>query len=234
MIIAIFIVLFAVNSPAHAETRLQNLREVFLRVYSNEVQTTYGAQLKIELSQENPQYFGGGTLENDRFTIETGADLLSLKGMTPDAEAFVLCHEMSHLIGGAPKKELHPWASTEGQADYFATTNCLRRIFIQPELQPALAVLDPKIAGLCQHKFSSVTDTQLCARIGTAGENLILAIYDFLGVPQMRKPSIETPAEPLKPGEKIDYPTLQCRLDTVVAGALQEPRPKCWFTGNEN
>jgi hypothetical protein len=51
--------------------------------------------------------------------------------LTPDAEMMVLCHEMGHHLGNFPKSTsiyADAWAALEGQADYFATMKCFRRI----------------------------------------------------------------------------------------------------------
>ncbi|MFN8790940.1 MAG: M48 family metalloprotease [Bdellovibrionales bacterium] len=54
------------------------------------------------------------------------------KAITPDGLAAVICHEIGHHLGGAPKVRgwgSNPWASNDGQSDYFATLKCLRRYF---------------------------------------------------------------------------------------------------------
>ena len=49
---------------------------------------------------------------------------------TEDAMALVACHELGHHLGGAPKKlQGNPWASNEGQADYWGSMKCLRYYF---------------------------------------------------------------------------------------------------------
>ena len=47
--------------------------------------------------------------------------------VTDDAFALVVCHELGHHLGGAPKKKQifwSSWASNEGQSDYFANSKC--------------------------------------------------------------------------------------------------------------
>ena len=54
--------------------------------------------------------------------------------VTEDGFALVVCHELGHHIGGAPKKVSYysnSWASNEGQADYFANLKCLRKTFFK-------------------------------------------------------------------------------------------------------
>ncbi|MGZ3808169.1 MAG: hypothetical protein ACXVCE_08790, partial [Bacteriovorax sp.] len=54
--------------------------------------------------------------------------------MTKDGFLLLVCHEIGHHLGGAPKvlrgtSGLRGWSSAEGQADYYATTKCLPRFF---------------------------------------------------------------------------------------------------------
>jgi len=46
------------------------------------------------------------------------------EGMTQDGLAFIACHELGHPLGGFPSNVTG--FSFEGQADYYATTKCLR------------------------------------------------------------------------------------------------------------
>ena len=53
--------------------------------------------------------------------------------MTPDTFRLVLCHELGHILGGAPKKGPNHLASVEGQADYYSTAKCMRRVIPNSE-----------------------------------------------------------------------------------------------------
>ena len=52
--------------------------------------------------------------------------------VTVDGFMMVVCHELGHHIGGAPRKGGwgSVWASNEGQADYFAGLKCMRRVLL--------------------------------------------------------------------------------------------------------
>lgn len=221
----LFAGLFA--SAEAPEQAFPQLLAAFEAEYTQQVRVDHHVILDISQDSENPLYFGGGSLEERTYSISVGRDILSLSSMTVDAQAFLLCHEVGHLVGGEPRK--NAWASTEGQSDFYAASECLRRIF--PHLSSQSQKLThPVLAAACAEKFQARTlAAHECERIGNAGESLIFAIYDFMGVPQMKKPDFSTPAPVKLPQEKINYPTLQCRLDTVLAGALQEERPACWF-----
>ena len=54
------------------------------------------------------------------------------QAVTADGFALVVCHELGHHLGGAPQKvdwfgRLR-WASNEGQADYWGTAKCFRKL----------------------------------------------------------------------------------------------------------
>jgi hypothetical protein len=51
------------------------------------------------------------------------------KAITKDGFIAVLCHELGHHFGGYPKKSTNKWSSAEGQADYYASMKCLRRLW---------------------------------------------------------------------------------------------------------
>lgn len=170
--------------------------------------------------------------------------------MTPDVFAFVLCHEIGHHIGGAPRDTLNVWASAEGQADYFAASRCLKRVLTTSSATKwQVRGISPEVKKLCKKNYGSVNQRNTCERIVRAGElfSKIMAQYSGHNV------SLITTPEALVVEETINdaYPTAQCRLDTIVAGAICKnnlsesvdeynvnsgycsngsgSRPKCWF-----
>ncbi|HEX7673942.1 MAG TPA: hypothetical protein VF412_07220 [Bdellovibrio sp.] len=217
-------------TPMHAQAQtLEDLVGLMQKTYSADVQEK-NLQLQMTLDHDEPGYFGGGSVDQNIFSISIGADIMKLKAMNSDATAFILCHEMGHLLGGEPRKTTSTWASTEGQADYFAATSCLRRIFSLPEMASTeRSYIDPRITALCEQSQKEATEVAMCSRIMAAGQSLFAAIYFFIDVPQMIHPDLGTPEKPLGPDQNVNYPTLQCRLDTVVAGAQLLERPACWY-----
>ena len=166
--------------------------------------------------------------------------------ITPDAFALILCHEIGHHIAGPPKI----WKfSAEGQADYFAASDCLRKLFMRPEL-PWTPKYVPRVVRLaCNDAFGKKEEQLVCARIALAGATLAryFALKRNLLTPllsrQDRAIAQQTILVPASP---------QCRLDTYFAAALcnaetqldrknqpwlcqsakqtsKSNRPKCWF-----
>ncbi len=141
-----------------------------------------------------------------------------------DAFATVVCHELGHQIGGAPKK-VDPkagsiWASNEGQADYFATLKCLRNLFKadrNSEIVKKLKV-DPRLKSACQSQFHSEEEIAICIRTSVAG----LKLGNFFKTLSGGKTavSISTPDKKIVAITYDSHPDSQCRVDTYFQGSL--------------
>lgn len=61
--------------------------------------------------------------------VDAFGGLARFHSMTKAGYIAVLCHEVGHHLGGYPKYDRNTdWASVEGQADYWATLECMRRV----------------------------------------------------------------------------------------------------------
>lgn len=172
------------------------------------------------------------------------------KTITKDGFALVVCHELGHHLGGAPKSYIG-WASNEGQSDYFATTKCLRRYWENQDHTPYLGQVDahPAMKAACL----KTTEPKLCMRLSLAGLSAA-NLFDALGW-NWGKPEFDRPDRKEVKKTSDDHPKAQCRLDTYFQGALCEVsydqefshedevsgachsrsghqlgmRPRCWF-----
>ena len=160
-------------------------------------------------------------------------------------EAFVLsiCHELGHLLGGAPGKDP---ISYEGQSDYFASLKCMKRVM--PQLKPLVKLQSsPEVKEACEDL--SHVKTGVCER--TLEGALSLSSY-YAELEKALKPSLLTPSLSIVSTTMNAHPPAQCRLDTFYAGIecsadINEPldfsdiglgacegeekgsRPRCWF-----
>ena len=141
--------------------------------------------------------------------------------ITQDGMALVVCHEMGHHIGGAPKYggAGGQWASNEGQADYFANMKCLRRMFTAEGAsftRPTGDDSGPRAA--CEQSFKSETDRAMCVRGAMAGMS-VTTLFRVLRNETVL-PRFDTP-DPAVVGSMFDsHPGTQCRLDTYFAGSV--------------
>lgn len=135
--------------------------------------------------------------------------------LTEDAMILATCHELGHFIGGAP---LDDEDAIEGQADYFATSKCMRRVLEKDDNKTIVAKMniDPEATKACSSIFKSENETALCKRIAMAGKSLAEVLGDVHG----KNVSLTTPDNDIVNQTNMDYPEPQCRLDTYFSGAL--------------
>lgn len=139
-------------------------------------------------------------------------------------EAFLtsLCHELGHLLGGAPR---NGQISYEGQADYYATRVCIRKLL--KALAPDKDVeIDSDVELACA---SATEKTPFCERAMQGAKSLssYYAELEKSPFPQITSPSQANASETFS-----QHPPAQCRLDTFVAGYFDRPRPRCWYHSN--
>ncbi|WP_127718358.1 hypothetical protein [Halobacteriovorax sp. HLS] len=142
-----------------------------------------------------------------------------LEGMTLDGLAITACHEIGHGIGGEPLKS--NGSSQEGQSDYYATKYCF------PILSKYLKQSTPS-----QNYPSCMTNEnqQFCNRTLDALESSI-HFFNYLGDNVSFDQRSQVIAPYLDESDTF-YPDAQCRLDTMVDGLFQRPRPICWYPRN--
>jgi hypothetical protein len=157
----------------------------------------------------------------DKWTLELSGGLARHPLMTEDAYALAVCHELGHLLGGAPKfkdpiKQLY---SNEGEADYFAALKCLRLYFLSEDNATFLstAKIPPILGRSCKKSYSKKIEQDICIRIGLAGlENGKF----FASLEKTSEPSFETPDKSIVTLTEDKHPHAQCRLDTYLQGAI--------------
>lgn len=146
------------------------------------------------------------------------------KEITTDALALVVCHELGHLFGGTPFSDAYNEISSEGQADYWATQNCLKQAFEKFEYKDDDSSTRPAIQEFCLKQEE--LDSSLCERSLKAAEHIgsFVANNAHLSIPR-----IETPDETVVTQTIFTHNSPQCRLDTFVAGLFNKERPLCWY-----
>ncbi len=145
--------------------------------------------------------------------------------VTDDAFAMVVCHELGHHLGGAPKTGgiFLKWASNEGQSDYFASLKCMRRVFESENNQKIVAKMNiPAIVTTkCQQNYTQDNEVALCERIAMAGQSLAKLLGSLRGTTNLQ---FDTPDENVVSSMFNAHPAAQCRLDTYFQGAICDKR----------
>jgi len=237
----------------------------FKSILKNEVRRQLGKEIIVSLDWENPKVNASATLDdNDNPVISIYGGMVRHPDLTVDGLYAILCHELGHHLGGAPKKKRGysdklSWSSAEGQSDYYAATKCLPLIFNN-------SMLSPKIDMLAQTKELATTELECgndltCTRILLSGYSVakvFATLRDYFNEPSLTLRDRNVVWE-----TDTGHPHPQCRLDTIRSGALcsvspalpfdsldphigscyeykndQEAelgaRPRCWFNPEEN
>ncbi len=151
--------------------------------------------------------------ETDQVIVYGGAS--GLKGGSEDSFALILCHEVGHLYGGMPFSDEHNKLSVEGQADFWSTRECFKRI---------VGKLTARAASETSMKYCKGDD--VCAR--TIDAALVVTAF-YADNRSLVHPKIETPDESIAENINRTHPLPQCRFDTLKAGLEFLTRPLCWF-----
>ncbi|MBC7712986.1 MAG: hypothetical protein H7177_06590 [Rhizobacter sp.] len=165
------------------------------------------APILLEVNWESPYFGAGVSLYKDNFHLMILGGMARIDKMTPDAYAAIVCHEIGHMIGGFPFQTIPgaEWSSSEGQADLFAASVCLPKLF---QSQGELLQKIP-------------------ARVEQAGFEMLNALKDY----DSNEPNATLirfmQTKQIVPNTLINqYPNIQCRYE-----AFRNPlkRSECWF-----
>lgn len=215
-----------------------------------------GANLVLKRLWDNNTVNASAQQQGNSWILNMYGGLARHATITQDGMALVVCHELGHHIGGAPKYGGDDWASNEGEADYFANLKCLRRMFASPAgrsfTRPKGGDEATARAG-CEAAWKSSSDRALCTRAAMAGMS-VTSLFRVLRN-QTVLPKFDTPDPTVVTATEDGHPDTQCRLDTYYAGSLctrglnealseTDPavgtctpaggqtggyRPKCWY-----
>jgi hypothetical protein len=186
--------------------------------------------------------------------------LARMSTITAEALMVIACHEVGHLLGGAPRLVWQTLPaigfapSSEGQSDYFATLKCMRKVL---QHEDNVSFLKGKqIPETVAEECSEMENPELCQRSSLAALDLGYLFANLKG----ESISFETP-DPYQVSRTIlSYAGTQCRLDTFFQGAIctvsenediplvgdettgvchprldftKGNRPACWYTSTE-
>jgi hypothetical protein len=213
------------------EFETNQLLERFRRKLQPTIKKAMGKKLIIELNWENERVNASATRDdaNNPVVIVFGG-MARHNEMTRDGLVSILCHELGHHMGGAPKKyrgrsKKRSWSSAEGQADYYASTKCLPLLFNDGSETVNLSLLDfPENVSRAEERCGN---NPLCTRITLAGLAIGRVFATLKGYYQM--PSLERNDHGRVWETNYSHPVPQCRVDTFVAGAQCSIPPRDGF-----
>lgn len=184
----------------------------------------HGATLEFDanwndgtLNASANQFFG-------TWQINLYGGLARLPDLTADGFALVVCHEMGHHLGGFSFiKESFGygdiWAANEGQADYFSTQICAKKIWADEVEENAKyrAQVSEFVKNACDASWQTEAEQNLCYRIDAAAFSIAKTLASLTDTPE---PSFETPDPNVVRQTSDEHPEAQCRLDTTFAASL--------------
>ena len=157
----------------------------------------------------------------NKYLLNMYGGLARHEAITMDGFTLVVCHELGHHLGGAPKKSgFSGWASIEGQSDYYANLKCLRQVFADSSASAftRMSQGDEVAQKSCEAAFSAPADRAVCLRAAMAGKSVANLFKTLRN--ETVTPRFDTPDANVVTALYTDHPGTQCRMDTYLAGSL--------------
>ncbi|WP_127716783.1 hypothetical protein [Halobacteriovorax sp. HLS] len=212
--------------------------EIINKIYVLYIRNDFDRNLQLGVVDWKVPYMSAWAFETDEaFTINFWGGFARIPFMTERALALTVCHEVGHVLGGSPYHSIAESRnmSAEGQSDFFAASNCMKKYLDTYSIDNEVDGLHPTAAQKCFDGLVREKQRRMCYEIAKAAQELA-AVFTFLHQDQVFSydtPSLDVVSETLYNG----YPSIQCRLDTFLAGALApypleeniDLRPSCWF-----
>ena len=242
------------NLTGITEAQFNSVIDQVTEIYAPIV-SEYGGKLEVVRKWTDGTVNAYAEQVGDVWKVSMFGGLARHKTITADGFALVVCHELGHHIGGAPRYAGDDWASNEGQSDYFATTKCLRRVWQSEDNAAAVRGMNipEALTAACNKAWPTPADRDICIRGGMAGDS-VAKLFAALSW-SMKAPKFDTPDPKQVTSTNDAHPATQCRLDTYFQGALCEKsfneeigqedevsgachgstghtvglRPRCWF-----
>lgn len=203
------------------EAKFNEVIDSVVNIYAPIV-SSMGGKLNVERNWDDGTVNAYAHRQNGMWNVAMFGGLARHNTITPDGFALVVCHELGHHIGGVPRKAswYSTWASNEGQADYFATLKCLRKVFRNDNNKEILAKLNvpQTVIDTCAAQFSNSEDQAVCQRGSMAGMSTAKLFQALRKQPTA--PAFNTPDKNIVSKTDDNHPDTQCRLDTYFSGAI--------------
>ncbi len=240
----------SVIRPSVPLEEIQKISQIFKETFAEDL-ARRGQVLKITLDESKTDFNAFAKVEGaDRLIMVNARAMAFQAKMNPDVVGLVLCHELGHHLGGEPVVAEYDM-SAEGQADYFATSKCMRRLLRTPYFQQNVQPVSLVYQSYCG-AFLGRNDVADCAR-GLMAASVLAGITARINLQE--PPAIEKSDQTRVVATEMAHPSAQCRLDTLRAGglchksdellmtrgfpnwgacllrdsSLYEVRPACWY-----
>ncbi|MBY0412957.1 MAG: hypothetical protein K2Q18_02270 [Bdellovibrionales bacterium] len=242
-------------SDAVHEDDFKNITDLLYKIYAPVISEKSGLKFIMNADWNDATVNAYAGRDAESWSVNIAGGIARAPGMSKDSFAFIVCHEIGHHLGGAPRTFLFDgWPSAEGQADYWAASKCLKKYY-QAKANEEVSIgsnVPAKVTSDCTSVYKDFSEFKICIK------SMIATIHfsNFLNeLPDIKKPtSIESFDDRIVKGTNTNhYPRPQCRVDTVYSGVLCNieanvatsetdaklghcndisqlgARPRCWF-----
>lgn len=191
----------------------------------NEIVSTHGGTLKVVRNWDDGTVNAFARQTNGDWEVHMFGGLARHETVTPDGFALVVCHELGHHLGGAPRKMdwfgQVRWAANEGQADYWGISKCFRKLLEKRgdslDVVKTMTV-DAEVTKVCDDKYGvGQEESAICVRSAYAGRSLSSLFHSLRGLTDELSFSVKDPA--VVTSTDHAHPLPQCRLDTYFSAA---------------
>ena len=202
------------KNASMSEARFHEIIDQVGKVYAPVIEAK-GKQLQFEYNWTDGTVNAYAYQEGNVWHVAMFGGLARSPEITDDGFMAVVCHELGHHLGGAPKYkgQGNTWASNEGQSDYWAMLKCMRKVLENEDNETIVAnmKIDPIVTQKCDSQYNLPKENALCRRLAMAGYSLA----QLLGGGKF-----STPDRTVVQRTSDSHPASQCRLDTYFASAL--------------
>lgn len=229
-----FIIIFSANSHASANAWQTQIIEDAQKVYKNIALKEFQKPIEFTVI-DNFSAAASAKHEYDKLIVEINTGLLKSTRLTPDSLRMIICHEIGHLFGGAPRKSAPPeWEgptdengksmmSAEGQADYYASSACFKKLLdLEVKVIPFsydTSRVGPVLRNKCINSAGlKGSALEACFRSALAGLDFLNLVKDFDISCELHDDEV------VESTINDTYPSRQCRLDTMINGTLCKER----------
>ncbi|MCB9059925.1 MAG: hypothetical protein H6622_00200 [Halobacteriovoraceae bacterium] len=186
---------------------------------SLEVELYFGKYLDVKIDERTSRAKVYTTKDNQHNPIiYVSRPFLEHSMLTEDVLLMFLCHELGHHLGGAPKKmrndNTRGWDSVEGQADFFASSKCLPKIFREADNKRQIDKYPQKLREDLEKRCGANIYCQRVSKTALDFASMIATFKPYWKAPSLRAKDL------FKIGRTLHtHPAPQCRLDTLISGA---------------